>query len=102
MSDPDDCATPRRLCPFDGEARERIAVLEAEARHTRETLDRMAKNVERITTDVDRVSDKFLEAMAQVRGGWWVLVQIAALAAVLGGVVTWLATRLSFSGTVRP
>lgn len=99
---PDECSVPSRLCPFDGEARERIAVLEAEARHTRETLDKMARNVERITVDLDKVSDKFLEAMAQVRGGWWVLVQIAAVAAVLGGIVTWLATRLSLTGTVRP
>ncbi|MFL9823417.1 hypothetical protein [Rhodoplanes sp. SY1] len=58
---PDDCPMPGRPCPFDGEARERIAVLEAEARHTRETLDKMARNVERITLDLDKVSDKFLE-----------------------------------------
>lgn len=81
------CPEPRRACPFDGEARERIAVLEAEARHTRETLERMARNVEQITADLDKVSERFLEAMAQVRGGWWVLIQVSAIAVAVGAML---------------
>lgn len=65
MSDPDDYPTPRRLCPFDGEARRRIAVLKAEARHTRETLDKIARDVERITLDIACASFCSIQKMAE-------------------------------------
>ena len=49
-------------CPFDGEARERIAILETEQRHTRETQDQMLDELRAIRLDMSQVSRTLLEA----------------------------------------
>ncbi|MBK5958129.1 hypothetical protein CCR97_08350 [Rhodoplanes elegans] len=95
MAEP--CPEPRRPCPFDGEARERIAVLEAEARHTRETLDRIAAHVERIDDKVEKVSNEFLAAISGAKSGWWVLVQVGGLASMFVAGLWYLVSKIPWS-----
>jgi hypothetical protein len=95
---PETCPTPSRACPFDGEARERIAVLEAEAKHSADTMVQMAADLRAIRMDLDQISKQFIAATSRVRGGWWMLVQLGAVFTALGGVVTWLTGRLIAGG----
>lgn len=37
-------------------------------------------------TELEKMSRSFIEAMSKVRGGWWMLLQIAAIAMALGGL----------------
>lgn len=69
-------------------------MLEAEARHYRETLDRMAGHVERIDQRLGAVSEQFLAAISAARGGWWALVQVGAVCTLLSGGAGALAAKL--------
>ncbi|BBF93395.1 hypothetical protein [Blastochloris tepida] len=95
---PEICPTPGRACPFDGEARERIAVLEADAKHSADTMTQMAADLRAIRVDLDQISRQFIAATSKVRGGWWMLIQVGAVFTALGGFGTWLAGRLISGG----
>lgn len=89
-SNPPECGFS---CPFDGEARERIAVLEAEQRHTRETQDAMLIEIKNMNKNLTQITYTLLEYSTKLNTasavGWTALsLWTRALAFILGGIGT--------------
>ena len=95
MVDPEPCPTPHRTCPFDGEARDRITILEVEAKHSRAAMTQMAADTRAMRVDLDKMVGKFDAALSKIHGGWWVLVQITTAAMAIGGCIAWMLPKLA-------
>lgn len=80
-------------CPFDGEARERIVILETEQKHTRLTQDQMLDELKAIRAEISTLTHTLIEQVTKTNtaasvGFTALSLWTKAVAFVLGGIGT--------------
>ena len=72
-----------------------IARLQENVKHLTDCMDKMAKTIERLSAEVETISQTLTEA----KGGWRVLMFIGGAAGSVGALLSWAFSHITVKGT---